>query len=133
MDNKPKILLVDDDLIVLTNLAAYLEDEGYSVFKALNAEDALGLIEKLSDSDSGVNEHMIAIVDIRLPGINGNELIKKCLQITTDTKFIIHTGSTNYEMPPEFESSPAISNNIFRKPIYNMHDYVMEIERLIKE
>jgi len=130
MDKTQKILLVDDDLTVLTNLAAYLEDEGYGVLKAQDAEVALDLI---AQHDTDADDRIIAIVDIRLPGLDGNELIVKCLQKTTHTKFIIHTGSTDYEIPAELESSPAVSNNIFRKPIYNMHDYVVEIEKLRNE
>jgi len=133
MKKKLNILLVDDDLTILNNLAAYLEDEDYNVIKAHSAEEALDFINKRLKAGSKVIDRIIAIVDIRLPGLNGNELIEKCLRISPDIKFIIHTGSTDYKIPDNLKTLTVISNNIFRKPVYNMNDFVQEIQKLAKD
>lgn len=64
-----KILLVDDDLDVRTNVKRYLNDNHFEVVCSENAEDAFALLER---------EHPdLIILDIMLPGMNGYEFCNK--------------------------------------------------------
>ena len=67
--DKAKILVVDDERIVLISIKKLLEKEGYQVQLSESAKDAL---EKVKN-----NEFSLIICDIRLPGEDGIELIKK--------------------------------------------------------
>ncbi len=60
-----RILLVDDDRLVLATLASGLESSGYSVAKAASGEEALELAVSF-------NPHLV-LMDICLPGISGIE------------------------------------------------------------
>lgn len=63
-----KILVVDDDVHIQQLVSIHLSQEGYQVFTASSAEEALDFLENtLVD---------LAIVDVVLPGINGFELTK---------------------------------------------------------
>ncbi len=65
---KKKVLLVDDDRLILSSMRKGLSLSGYDVFSALSAEDAISLA--VSDQPD------VAIVDIRMPGLNGIELAR---------------------------------------------------------
>ena len=64
-----KILVVDDDELVLIALEALLAPSGYEVTTANNGDDAL---EKLSKT-----KFDLMILDILMPGMNGFELCEK--------------------------------------------------------
>jgi len=67
-DNK-KITLVDDEENILTLVSLALRTEGYDVYSYKNGEDALiGLENNPSD---------LAILDIKMPRMNGRELLNK--------------------------------------------------------
>jgi two-component system, NtrC family, response regulator AtoC len=62
------ILLIDDEVFFTKQLAKNLSDGGYDVFTAFNAAEGIELAKKHSPR--------IAIVDLRLPDMDGIELIK---------------------------------------------------------
>ncbi len=66
---KKKILVVDDEKIVLVSIKKLLEKEGYQVVISESAKDALNEIKNSNFS--------LLICDIRLSGEDGIELIKK--------------------------------------------------------
>jgi two-component system, OmpR family, response regulator VanR len=57
------ILVVEDDKEILEGLSIYLKNQGYTVFKALNGEEGLAIIEQ--------EEIHLAIVDIMMPVMDG--------------------------------------------------------------
>ena len=63
----PKILVIDDEELIIRSLTKLLEREGYSVLVAKNGADALAMSEE-EDFD-------LIIADIRMPGINGVDTI----------------------------------------------------------
>lgn len=108
----PVLLIVDDEARLLRNVAAYFEDEGYTVLTAENGEQALEILS--------VREPHIGIIDISLPGINGNEVILQAGRLHRKMKFIIHTGSSNYHIPPGVEALGVQREHIFIKPVMDM-------------
>ena len=64
-----KILLVEDDITIHNLIKELLLNEGYSVIEAYSGTEALILLERES-----VN---LILLDLMLPGINGEEIIKK--------------------------------------------------------
>ena len=118
-----KVLVLDDDIAVQESLEAFLEDENFFVLKAGSAEQALEILE-----DSRVD---IAIVDIRLPGKNGDEFIAEMLKRGTDTKFIIYTGSVGYSHPKAICNSGNVYKKVFIKPQVNLNIFVSVIEQIM--
>lgn len=79
-----KILIIDDDEIIRENLATLLREEGYSVDEAENGEKAI--------AKSNEEIYSVAIVDWRLPDIEGTALLGKLKQRTPKTAKIMLTG-----------------------------------------
>jgi len=112
LDGDIRVLIVDDEPGILANLEAFFEDEGFAVFTAVTGEIAVSIL---------LNEPVdVAIVDMRLPGIDGNEVIRQSLAAKLKTKFIIHTGSNEYRVPADFLSFGINRESVFLKPVKDM-------------
>ena len=68
--SKETILLVDDEPIILEMVARLLEQRGYNILKADNAEDALHIIDDFPGSVD------LLLTDVVLPGMNGDDLAR---------------------------------------------------------
>jgi two-component system NtrC family response regulator len=84
MVESARILIIDDDETIRKALKAILEDEGYIVETAENAKKA---IEKTQQSI-----YNVALIDIRLPDMEGYELLTKMKDTTPKMRKIIVTG-----------------------------------------
>ena len=84
MDKTARILIVDDDENIRKVLAAILEDEGYSVESVDTAKKG---IEK-SETDF----FNLALLDVRLPDMEGIELLAKLRETKPKMRKIIITG-----------------------------------------
>lgn len=113
------VMIVDDDDCVATNIQAFLEDEGYQVVVADSGEQGLALLKKASID--------FAIVDMRLPGMDGNEFIRRATELNSEIQFIIHTGSIEYSLPDSLRSNTRVRQSVFFKPIVNMGHFVSEM------
>ncbi len=121
--DRKTVLVVDDEAAVRLNLCAYLEDEGFAVLAAGDGEEALAILAK-RQADVGV-------IDMRLPGIDGNGVIRAARRFCPDMKFLIHTGSASYQVPSNLRGVVSNEDQIFRKPIMDMSALVQGIHRLM--
>ena len=69
------IALVDDDRNILTSISMALENEGFKVQTYIDAENALVGISR--------NPPDLAVIDIKMPGMDGEELLKRLRKKTT--------------------------------------------------
>lgn len=69
-----KVLICDDEREILEVLELYLTQEGYSVIKAYDGQEALQKVYENKDLS-------LAILDIMMPKIEGNILVKKIREI----------------------------------------------------
>ena len=80
------VMVVEDDAAIRLVLRTNLEDEGYQVFEAETAEQALVLnVDRKAD---------VVLVDLRLPGIHGLDLVRS-LRATSQVPIIIVTAQTD--------------------------------------
>ncbi len=84
MDKNPRILVVDDDETIRTTMKAILQDEGYLVDLAANGKEAIQKTQEKS--------YNIALLDIRLPDMEGVELLKLLKDGIPRTRKIMVTG-----------------------------------------
>ena len=84
MDRNIKVLIVDDDENIRNTMKAILEDEGYTVELAATGSEAIEKTEKTA--------YNIALLDIRLPDMEGVELLKLMKDATPRTRKIMVTG-----------------------------------------
>ncbi|NQT34954.1 response regulator [bacterium] len=80
-----RILLVDDEEIILDIGQEMLEHAGYNVITANDGEKALNIF----DSEGEIN---LVILDLTLPGISGSAVLEKLLKINPSQKVIIVSG-----------------------------------------
>lgn len=108
-----RVLVVDDEPFIVTGLQVFLEDEGMQVGSAGSGEEAVDIVRKDSDFD-------VCIMDMRLPGMNGDTTIRALHEICPDLKFIIHTGSADYGIPDDLRAMGINDDQLFVKPLIDM-------------
>ena len=87
---KQKILLVDDEKDIREVLALPLADLGYHVFEAENGEEALRLFKEVQPP--------IVMTDIKMPGIDGIELLQKIKHENPETEVIMISGHGDMDL-----------------------------------
>src|SRR5262249_61432309 len=78
------VLIVEDEKIQAESMSIYLERQGYSTVFALSGEDGLRRAEEASPD--------VAIVDLRLPGIGGLDVLSRLHEITPGSEVIMLTA-----------------------------------------
>jgi len=122
MSALPVILIIEDEDFLRFSLADFLEDQEYRVVAAPNAEDGLNQLH-LCQPD-------VCIVDMRLPDMNGNEFILRAHRHNPRLKFIIFTGSVEYNLPESLLRIGLCSADILFKPLTDMRILVDKIRDL---
>ena len=80
-----KLLIIDDDEVVRASLAAYLEDSGFQVLQAENGLQGLEMFER--------EQPDLVICDLRMPQVDGLELIRRINKLTSDMPVIVVSGA----------------------------------------
>jgi signal transduction histidine kinase len=101
------ILLVDDEAGIRKVLGISLTDLGYTVHTAENAANALEIIEAVRPS--------ITLTDIKMPGMNGIELLKAIKGRYPETEVIMLTGHGDMDLA--IESLKFQATDFITKPI----------------
>lgn len=83
------ILIIEDDRSLLDSLATLLRGEGWRVDTAMTGREAL------TKSKKGL--YHVAIIDIRLPDVEGTDLLDKLRETVPHTRKIILTGYPDLE------------------------------------
>ena len=81
---KPTILVVDDEKDICDLFQDFLTQEGYQVFTATNGVEAISLGKQ--------NSFDLALVDIKMPGMDGIEAFCELKKVKKDMEVIILTG-----------------------------------------
>lgn len=104
-----RVLVLDDHDRLRRNIVALLADEGFAMLEADSGEAALRLI-----AEQAVD---VAIVDVRLPGISGNDFILAAHTRAPRLRYLIHTGSVDYQLPAALHRIGLRDTHVFMKPI----------------
>jgi two-component system, OmpR family, response regulator len=119
----PAILVVDDEEKIRAGLADFFEDEGFCVSCAGSAEEGLTLLAGL--------EADLCTVDIRLPGASGNEFIVRAHAIKPRLKFLIYTGSADYELTDAVRQAGLNEEDVITKPAEKLGLLLSAVNRLL--
>lgn len=108
-----RVLVVDDEDRVAGTLQAYLEDEGMEVASAVSAEEALSLVHDGARFD-------VCIMDMRLPGMSGDDAIRSLHRLAPGMRYVIHTGTPGYSVPEDLQALGVGHEQLFRKPLRDL-------------
>ncbi len=89
MKNKIRILLVDDDDVLLSVISIQLGKHDFDITTASSGEEALNIFRESS--------FQLLITDIVMPGMSGIELLKEVKRINPETEVIIITSYASVE------------------------------------
>ncbi|UCF47746.1 MAG: response regulator, partial [Myxococcales bacterium] len=81
---QPSILLVDDDERLRSRMTRAFEERGYEAQQADGYEGAIAIAERESTE--------YAVVDLRMPGKSGLEVVRALHRIDPATKIVVLTG-----------------------------------------
>jgi two-component system response regulator (stage 0 sporulation protein F) len=120
MDNM-RLLLVDDDIELGLELTDLLTQEGYLVTTISDTTEAVKVIES--------QEHDINILDFKMPGLNGIDLVKKIKQKNPNTKVIMVTGRPFIEKLIKEENVSDLIDGLIGKP-FKIEELFEQIKEL---
>jgi signal transduction histidine kinase len=136
------ILLVDDEQDIRDVLQMALSDSGYTVMMAKNGKDALAMFDDI--------QPQIVVTDIKMPVMDGIELLKRIKQRNADTEVIMITGHGDMDLA--IKSLKHAATDFITKPINvealeialqrvqekilmreKLHEYTTSLEALVRE
>ena len=103
-----RVLVVDDEEMVLSIVTKILERQGYQVTKAFSGEEGLWWCSEQSDQID------LMLLDLTMPGLSGVETLRRVRQIKPDLPCIISSGhNADWDNIPE-ELKPDV--HFLQKP-----------------
>ncbi|MBI3004548.1 MAG: response regulator [Ignavibacteriales bacterium] len=120
MPVKNKILVVDDEDALRTVLSAELEGEGYQVGTAADGQEAINIL--------GKSAFDLILLDIKMPNVDGFEVLKFVKEKHPKTKVIMLTGFA--DLKNAIESKKLGAEDFVSKP-YDLVDLLTTVERVL--
>jgi DNA-binding response OmpR family regulator len=103
----PLILIVEDEKILAESMAVYLERHAYATMVAHAGEDGVRMAEE--------NNPDVAVVDLRLPGIDGLEVLERLREVSPGIEVILATAHASDATPVEAKKRGAF--DYLNKPV----------------
>ncbi|MEB3101859.1 response regulator [Ferviditalea candida] len=103
---KNKVLIVDDQNGIRILLVEVFSSEGYETFQASNGKQALEIVKNHAPD--------IVLLDMKIPGMDGLEILKHIKNIDSETKVIMMTAYGELDMIKEATELGALMH--FTKP-----------------
>ncbi|MFC1742914.1 response regulator [Candidatus Riflebacteria bacterium] len=120
---KDKILTIEDDPVVRESIIAFLEDCGYSLIQAESGELGLELFRK--------EQPTLILLDLRIPGKNGLEVLATVKKESPDTPVIIISGTGRLE--DVVQTIKLGASDYLTKPIYDMVLLEHAVEKALQQ
>ena len=90
---KSRILIVDDELVVRDSLQQWFDSEGYEAGAVASGREALTAVQQ--------KQWDLALIDIKMPGMDGMELQRKLHEVDSELTVIMMTGYASVETAVE--------------------------------
>lgn len=106
VDDHPRVLFVDDDALCRSSFARLLRTKGFVVDVASNASEALCMAEQFC--------YPVVVTDLKMPDVDGIELIRRLHPKTPSTVFVIVTGRSEVEIPADAQLRNHVSSIVVK-------------------
>lgn len=115
---KGKLLIVDDQFGIRILLSEVFQKAGFETYQAANGIQALEIVKEQNPD--------LVLLDMKIPGMDGLEILKRMKTINKDIRVIIMTAYGELDMIQEAKELGAITH--FAKP-FDIH----EIRDVVKQ
>lgn len=115
-----KILVVDDERIVLNSCKRVLEAGGFEVFPVTCAQKALTTLEE--------EEFSLVLIDVKMPERDGMYLIEEVKKKWPDMPMIVMSG---YDIPETIEEAAKIGAPIFIAKPFTPDELLAKVHQVI--
>ena len=119
--SQPRILIIDDEPLMRISIADALKAEGYQVKVAATGSEGVDCIRK--------EQFNIIISDLRLPGLDGLQVLQTCKEVSARTGVIVITAHGSVETAVEAMKMGAY--DYITKP-FSMDELLLIVKRLVK-
>jgi two-component system, OmpR family, response regulator len=119
---KLRVLVVDDDEDICLYLREFLTREGFKVTTVSKPADALLEVRQ--------GRHQLVLLDVRLPGVDGVDLLRQLRAIDSDICVIVMTGYPSVQTA--VDSMKAAAFDYLQKP-FDLQELRAVMERAIRE
>ncbi len=120
--SRPYVMIVDDDEVIRSLLHSTLPDEGYDLLEAENGEQALEIAD--------AREPALVLLDWRMPGSSGEEVLSALKQQYPDVAVIVLTADPEEKVRTLAESLGA---DVFMAKPFSPLQLLGCVERLLPE
>ncbi|MFV2004485.1 MAG: EAL domain-containing protein [Gammaproteobacteria bacterium] len=120
--NEQKILIVDDDPVVLKSLQDLLAIRGFNPNTAIGGQEAICQLDQ--------NDYDLVLLDLHMPYVNGHDVMAHILANQINTSVIIVSGETSFEAAKNACTLGAY--DFLRKP-YATDELIITINNALKE
>ena len=117
----PEVLIIDDEPLMRISISDALKAEGYNVASAATGSEGLKAIKDTS--------YDVVITDLRLPEVDGVQILKTCRQISPLTKVLMITAYGSVDTAVEAMRIGAY--DYITKP-FSMDELILKVKRLIE-
>jgi len=122
MADKITVLIADDEDGLRSTIAAWLNDEGFAVDEAPDGKEAIRKVQ--------VKDFDIALLDIKMPGANGLEVLRYIRKNSGSTEVVMMTGMSDVTMAVEAMKLGA--REYLTKPL-DMDQLVPQLRNLLQK
>ena len=119
--SQPRILIIDDEPLMRISIADALKAEGYQVNVAATGPEGVDFIKK--------EQFDLIISDLRLPGLDGLQVLQTCREVSARTGVILITAHGSVETAVEAMKVGAY--DYVTKP-FSMDELLLIVKRLVK-
>ena len=119
--DKKKVLIVDDQNGIRVLLVEVFSNEGYNTFQASNGKLALEIVRNESPD--------LVLLDMKIPGMDGLDILKHIKQIDTSIKVIMMTAYGELDMIKEATDLGALTH--FTKP-FDIDDLRLAVNKELR-
>lgn len=125
MEKKIKILIVDDNTVLLEMLNESLAEHGYDVICHADSENALKVYSDINPD--------IVITDIVMPGIDGIELLLNLRKVNPNINVIAMSGGNKGHADTYLNMAKKLGANVILQKPFEMSELLSEVKKLQTE
>ncbi len=118
------ILLIDDDGFYRGVIRRILEDDGHQVIEALDGAEGLEMYRRYKPA--------LVITDMRMPGVEGAEVIKTLRQMDRNARIIAVSGAGTFYNVDFFQLAKEVGADVILRKLDPTDRVLVEVNRVLE-